>query len=304
VRLRRAAHSADVIYVPTGLKSFLYAWAAGTGGALVAGPNVTGIPLLMNPANPSPLMTTRMTDAWIEMSDVRVRECVRAGTPRNRIHLVPHAIDTERFSPEHRDRRVWQSVGLNPLRKKIVYVGHLDVERKGVPQLLAAFEEIRAAGCDADLVLIGTAKEEPVPPRTWPADVYPIGRKGGMDLVQLLASSDLFLGTSRYETFWFTPLEAMACGVATVASDVGAVPTMIPDDGVQGRRVTIVDRESGRFLPDASARLAAAAIPLLQSDAQRAAMGASGRDHVMRTFSERQQGECLVEVFRAALRRA
>lgn len=32
MRLRRAARGMDVIYVPTGLKSFLLAWAAGGGG--------------------------------------------------------------------------------------------------------------------------------------------------------------------------------------------------------------------------------------------------------------------------------
>lgn len=84
----------------------------------MAGPNVTGIPRLMNPANPSPLMTIHMVDAWIEMSEVRVRACIRAGTPPERIHLVPHAIDTERFSPQHRDRAVWRSVGLEPRSPK------------------------------------------------------------------------------------------------------------------------------------------------------------------------------------------
>lgn len=124
-----------------------------------------------------------------------------------------------------------------------------------------------------------------------------------MELVRLLASSDLFLGTSRYETVWFTPLEAMACGVATVASDVGAVPAMIPEDGVQGRRIQIIDPTTQRFLPDAGERLAAAAIPLLEDDARRAALAAAGRAHVVSTLSEVRQGERLTAVIRAALAR-
>ena len=78
----RALRDIDVVYVPTGLKTFLYAWICKgllkNKAILAAGPNVTGIPLLMNIYNPSPLLTSHMADVWIEMSQIRVEQCVRA----------------------------------------------------------------------------------------------------------------------------------------------------------------------------------------------------------------------------------
>lgn len=298
-RVKTAVRNCDLIYVPTGLKSFLYAFAGKGHRKLVAGPNVTGIPILMNPANPSPLMTLKMSDAWIEMSEVRVRHCMRAGTPREYIDLVPHAIDTEHFHPRHANRNIWRNEGLQPNRKKIVYVGNMYKELKGIPQLIDAYRLIRDRLDDVDLVMIGKSGKQLTPEHRALRGVHVLGPRYGDELVRLVASADLFMGASRNETFWLAPLEAMACGVPAVVSKVGAVPTMIPQDGVQGRAVVI--HQNKKFLPDAAERLAEAALPLLIDDEARKRMGRTARQHAVSEFSERRLGERLVMVFRCAL---
>jgi glycosyltransferase involved in cell wall biosynthesis len=292
-----ASRDRQIIYVPTGLKSFLYSYAVKGHRKLVAGPNVSGIPVLMSPADPSPLMTTRMADAWLEMSEVRVKACVRAGTAREHIALVPHAIDTERFHPRYSNRAVWRDLQLNPDTPKLVYVGRMDNERKGIPQLLEAFRLLRTSLPDADLVLIGKLGDQLSAEHRALAGVHSIGPRFGEELVRLLASADVFLGPSRWETFWFTPLEAMACGLAVVASAAGAVPQMIPEDGKQGRIVQLADATTSAFLPDAAERLAAAALPLLQDPVLRDRIARQGRAHVEQAFSEQRLGEQLSQIF-------
>jgi N-acetyl-alpha-D-glucosaminyl L-malate synthase BshA len=62
-------------------------------------------------------------------------------------------------------------------------------------------------------------------------DVVFLGER--QDLVGLLSSADLFLLPSSQESFGLAALEAMACEVPVVASNVGGLPEII-EDGVTG----------------------------------------------------------------------
>lgn len=77
---------------------------------------------------------------------------------------------------------------------------------------------------------------------------------------------DLFVAPQRWEGFGLTPLEAMACGVPTVATRVGAFEELV-EDGVTGTLVpagdsTAMTEAVNRWLddPEGLARAAAAAL--------------------------------------------
>lgn len=300
VHLRRALQGVDVLYVPTGLKSFLYAWALKGKRPLVAGPNVSGIPGLMDPVNPSPVMTMHMADAWIEMSEVRAYYCEKAGTPRSHIHLVPHALDLDRFNPANADREVWQKEGLDPRRFKLLYVGH-SREKKGVRQLLDASQLLREEGLDVDLVLVGERGKQFRSDDLASPRVFFLGPRYGNRLTRLYASADVFVGASCWETWWFTPMEAMASGTPVVVSPVGAIPELIPEDGVQGRLVDVVDPATGKHRSDAAHRLAKVIKEVVTDECGRAQMAVAGRRHLETYFTEAHQSERLRAVFAHAL---
>jgi N-acetyl-alpha-D-glucosaminyl L-malate synthase BshA len=90
--------------------------------------------------------------------------------------------------------------------------------------------------------------------------VYRLGRELGISslvdalgsqdaVIPLLSASDLFLLPSAQESFGLAALEAMACEVPVVASDVGGLPEVIesgrsgflhPMDDVEGMAATAV----------------------------------------------------------------
>jgi N-acetyl-alpha-D-glucosaminyl L-malate synthase BshA len=89
---------------------------------------------------------------------------------------------------------------------------------------------------------------------------------------ELLPLADLMLMPSEMESFGLAALEAMACGVPTIATRVGGVAELI-DDGVNGLLFPVGDTEA----------MAAAAIALLGDKARLDAMAAAAR----RTASDR-----------------
>ena len=107
------------------------------------------------------------------------------------------------------------------------------------------------------------------------------------DLVPWLSVADLFLLPSAQESFGLAALEAMACEVPVVASNVGGLPEII-EDGVTG------------FLcpPDAVATMAERAIELLRDHGRRAAMGRAAAE-VVRT---RYCTDRVVPLYEAAYR--
>ena len=94
------------------------------------------------------------------------------------------------------------------------------------------------------------------------------------DVVALLSVSDLFLLPSLQESFGLSALEAMACGVPVVASNVGGLPEVVAD-GVTG------------FLhrPDDIEHMVQSAIGILSDAALHARMAAEGVQLAVERFS-------------------
>lgn len=109
------------------------------------------------------------------------------------------------------------------------------------------------------LVLAGGAWVDP--PTT--GDVRYLGFVGGHDLKPLLGASTLVAVSSTYEGFCLPAIEALAVGAPVVATPVGALPELLPDDAI----VPVGDAVG---MGDTIARL-------VGDDAARAELAAQGR---------------------------
>ena len=120
---------------------------------------------------------------------------------------------------------------------------------KRVPDCVEIFALVRAK-MPAKLVLIGDgpdrgAAEYLVRKNKLQKDVFFLGKQNAV--YQKLSAADLFLLPSQLESFGLAALEAMACEVPAIATNVGGVPEVI-EHGVDGYLVEPGDvKEAGRY---------------------------------------------------------
>jgi glycosyltransferase involved in cell wall biosynthesis len=158
----------------------------------------------------------RVADRVITVSEFSARELHRAfGVPDDRIHVIPHGIDTDRFHPAtDGDAELIGPLGLP--ERFVLFLGSLD-PRKNIPLLAEATAEL-----GVELVLAGVpcvGSEQIRGPH-----VRSLGPVGSELVAPLLRIAAVLAFPSSHEGFGLPVVEAMACGTPVVISDRGALP--------------------------------------------------------------------------------
>ena len=156
-------------------------------------------------------------DAWIGNSEDVADFVVRAhGVRRSDVTVVRNGIDRSVFRSDPTPRGVGTRV-------RIGSVGRL-IAQKGFDVLIEAFRRV-VDQRDAELVIAGEGEEREALAAA--AAGLPVTLPGFAsrpeDVAELLRSLDLFVLSSRFEGLPNVLLEAMACGIRVVATDVHGV---------------------------------------------------------------------------------
>ena len=203
-----------------------------------------------------------------------------------RVHVVRNGIDSDAYHPvAERDALV--ELGLDPERPIVAFVGRI-TRQKGVGHLIAAAHRMDHG---AQLVLCaGQPDTEQIAAETEAAvaelaaarpGVFWIQRKlAPPELRELLSAATVFVCPSVYEPLGIVNLEAMACGTAVVASDVGGIPEVVVD-GETGLLVHFDEHDMPSFRRELADRVNA----LLADPPLAATMGAAGRRRAVEEFT-------------------
>ncbi len=142
------------------------------------------------------------------------------------VELWSRGIDREIFQPSRRSFSVRQSWGADD-RRVIAYAGRF-VWYKDIQVVIDVYDRFMS-GPHADrvrFVMIGSGPEEDELKQRMPEAVFP-GYLTGDSLPEAYASSDIFLFPSTTETFGNVILEAFACGLPAVVSDIGGCKELV-----------------------------------------------------------------------------
>ena len=202
-----------------------------------------------------------------------------------RVHVVHNGIDTDFYRPDE-GTDVLARLGVDPDRPSVAFVGRI-TRQKGVPHLLRA---ALAFDPRAQLVLLAGAADTPELAAETDAAVavlrasrddvhWVTAALARTDVRQVLSHATVFVCPSVYEPLGIVNLEAMACGTAVVASDVGGIPEVVAD-GETGLLVHYDPDEPAVY----EAALAEAVNGLLADPARATKMGIAGRDRATREF--------------------
>lgn len=210
---------------------------------------------------------------------------------RDRLRVVPNGVDA-RYRPGDPDAIAATRRELGAPDGYVLAVGTLE-PRKNLPTLLTAWEALADADPHAPpLVLVGGAGWETGSFRRRLAalearGLVHLGRVDDERLLALYQAASVFAYPSLYEGFGLPVLEAMACGVPVVTSDLSSLPE------IAGRAALLVDPRDPRALAAALHRLLTT--PTLATD-----LAARGREQAARyTWAKTAAG--MEEVFREAI---
>ena len=228
-------------------------------------------------------------DAVIATSSATARYLERPST------VILHGIDTGAFAPVEDRAALRTRLGL-PEGRLVGCFGRVR-RQKGTDLFVDAMIALLPERPGWNALVLGRATEQHVGfERDLKARVEEAGLaerilfpgEVAVDAIaERYAALDLFVAPQRWEGFGLTPLEAMACAVPVVATDVGAFPELlIPETGM------VVRRDDLAALRDATAAL-------MDADGERERMGQEARHHMERNFTIEREAAAITAVYEA-----
>lgn len=240
-----------------------------------------------------PLMkySIERSDAVTSVSEFLKRETIENYGVNKEITAIPNFIDTDVFRPidSRQLRRLLAPNG----EKILVHVSNFRAVKR-VTDAIKAFKQVLDKGIKAKFLLVGDGPDR--------SECELLARELGVwqqtrflgkqsDLAAILSASDVFIIPSGNESFGLAALEAMACGVPVLSSDIGGLPE-VNVDGKTGYIVKTGDVNA----------LAERLYTLFTEEPLRKQMGVDALAHAIGNFTKEQLVPKYEEVYEQAMR--
>jgi len=190
-------------------------------------------------------------DGFLSISSVITKEFVNAGVSRNAVSEIPNAVDVRRFSPADKETKglIKRRLGLSK-GKHFVYTGRL-ARGKGLDYLLRVWKEIMRQSNDIHLIIVGSGQEHSlscenevrhfVTRNQLESTVRFTGNVNNVN--EYLQASDYYILPSQSEGLSISLLEALACELPCITTNVGGTVDVI-DNNFNGILIPYGDEDS------------------------------------------------------------
>lgn len=217
---------------------------------------------------------------------------IRDGINPEQIVVIRSGIDLSGFDPTIPPELFRKEIGVDSATPIIGNIAHF-ADHKGHRYLIEAAGRVVAQIPDARFVLVGDGElrktvEEQVARLGLSKTVIFTGFR--TDIPKILAAIDLFVLSSHLEGLCSSIMDAMAMGIAVVATRTGGVPEVV-EEGVTGLLVP----------PRDPVALSGAILRLMGDPKRRRQMGQAGRRRVTARFSAEVMVEATEKLYRLIL---
>jgi glycosyltransferase involved in cell wall biosynthesis len=189
----------------------------------------------------------------------------------NRIEVIHNGITADSFSSIRKSDAEQHFPGLADIRfPKVLYFSRL-VDKKGIRFLTKAIPKI-LSNCDAYFIFAGVGRELKL---GIPEENYTyLGYVEEEKKPYLYALSDIFILPSLYENCPISVLEAMASGMAVIATSVGGIPEIIKHE------------ENGLLIqPRSDDEICEAVTRLVENESLRLGLGINAKKTIRNNFA-------------------
>lgn len=215
-------------------------------------------PSFFLPSNPLAIGVYRMAEGWLNRHATRrtifvsktIRQIYLDGrlVPPEKAALVPNGLEADWFGPALHILRPEQDI-------RFLYVGRMARE-KGIENLAAAFGIVagRIPGARLQAAGDGPKRGELILAAEtggWRRQLDLPGLQMREKIRETMHAADVFILPSDFESFSYTLLEAMACGLPCIATDAGGNRDLVEP----GRTGLLVPRRDPEALADAMLQL-------------------------------------------------
>lgn len=215
------------------------------------------------------------SDAVTAVSEALKQQTYERIDTNKPIETIYNFVDENVFRPVD-PGNLKQQFGISDDEKVIIHISNFR-KIKNLPDVVGSFLQIREK-IPAKLLLVGDGPEkqrvkEIVKESPYKKDVLFLGKQE--NITELFAISDLKLLLSEKESFGLVLLEAMACGVPGIGTNIGGIPEVI-EHGVNGYIVELGDTRA----------VAELAVGLLQDETKHQQFRDAALESVQKNFHE------------------
>ncbi len=229
----------------------------------------------------------------ITNSSATFRASIKAGLNEKKLEIIPFGVDTSFFRPVdvQKDTAIFQ----------IFSIGYL-IERKGFEYLIKALKEVLKVHNNVHLKIVGSGPLEDqikklIKDLKLENNVQMLSNLSDQKLLETYNSSDLFVLPSitdsqgNTEGLGVVLLEAMACKLPVIASNIGGIPDIVHDG------------ETGLLVPEKdSIEMSRSIIKLIENEDLRENLTFKGYHMVKEYFSWEKIAKDYINVYKTILK--